>query len=265
LKLVAKPDRRGVSEWFILSAFVVSAAEEHNVGRWQRETLAAFGRTQRTDLHFKDLNDRQRRAACLDLASRPCRLFAVMSNKKNVQNYRNMRTLPERDWFYWWMLRLLLERVTLFCHRHANARSIEPRTLKLVFSRNSRLNYARFKEYLGNLREQSRLGTMFLKTGDLKWDVIDLSLMETVGHKDEAGVQFADVVASAFYQAVSLENHQRRCSPEFAKLLQPRIFGTKNGQYLGFGIKPMPAPPKMGLQPAQREIFEFYGYPKHRW
>lgn len=264
-KLIGNADRTGVSEWFTMAAVVVSAETEPQVGAWKREVLHRFGRTQRRDLHFRSLNEQQRTVVCEYLASQPARLFVVMSHKRNMQQYRNTRPRYDKDWFYRWMTRILLERVTLFCQRRSQ---IEPRaatTLKLVFSRNGWMDYERTKDYLRLLRDQSRLGTMFQKVGDLKWDVIDLDHFEAVDHKNEAGVQFADTVASAFYCAVSTANARGKCDPAYAELLKPRMFSALQGQYLGFGLKTMPPLRNMGLQVQQRTIFESYGYPADRW
>src|SRR3977135_4533899 len=84
-KLIANQQRAGVSEWFVISAFVVSASNEAKVGTWHRKALHEFGYTQRQQINFRALNDRRRRIVCAELASQPARLLAVMSNKKNMQ------------------------------------------------------------------------------------------------------------------------------------------------------------------------------------
>lgn len=264
-KLIGNADRSGVSEWFTMGAVVVSAETERKVGAWKRDMLLRFGRTQRRDLHFRDLNHLQRTVVCEHLASQPARLFVVMSHKQNMQQYRNARPRYDRDWFYRWMTRILLERVTHFCQRRTQLEPRDAKTLKLVFSRNGWLDYERTKDYLRKLREQSRLGTMFQKVGDLKWDVIDLDHFHAVDHKNEAGVQFADTVASAFFCAVSTANARGQCDPKYAGFLKPRMFSALHGQYLGFGVKAMPALQTMGLQFQQRALFEMYGYPADKW
>jgi hypothetical protein len=257
--------KSGPSEWFVIGAVVISAQQEMNVGRWQRETIEKFGYTQRKDIHFKELSDARRRTACEQLAAKPVRLFVAMSNKKNMQNYRNLRPRYDPDWFYRWMTRILLERVTLFCSRWATGRSLGERRVKLVFSRNSWIDYERTKKYLSNLQNQSRLGTMFNRTGDISWDVVDLDLVHAISHKHEAGLQFADVLASAFYRGVALDNKERRCDPEFAQILRDRVYAPRRDDFLGNGIKTMPPLAQMGLEQRQRRLFEFYGYPPEKW
>jgi hypothetical protein len=264
-RTIGSRSRPGPSEWFVLGAVVISAQQERNVGLWKREAITSFGYTQRTDIHFKELTDQRRTLSCQALASRPVRLFVAMSNKKNMQNYRNDRPRHHPDWFYRWMTRILLERVTLFCSKWATRRSLPDRKVKLIFSRNSWINYERTKTYLAYLEDQSRLGTMFNRTGDICWDVMDLSLMTAVSHKNEAGLQFADVLASAFYRGVALDNKARECDPSFAALLKDRVYAPSRDDFLGNGLKTMPALPQMGLLPQQRALFQLYGYPRDKW
>ena len=145
-KWIEKAGRPGVSEWFVLGAVVVSADNEGNVGNWHREVLRRFGPTQRRDLHFRRMRPEQRVIASHFLADQEVRLFVVMSHKKNMQDYRNERARKDKDWFYNWMTRLLLERVTHFCQRRAQQEPRRPTTLKLVFSRNGWMNYDRMKD-----------------------------------------------------------------------------------------------------------------------
>ena len=262
-RIISAPGGPGVSEWFVLAAYVISSERESSLGTLKSAALAKFGYTQRTDIHFKDLNARRRAIVCDEVANHDCRLFVAISNKKNMQGYENRRPQHDPDWFYKWMLRLLLERVSRFCRRRADLEERASRTVKMVLSRNGRLDYDRFKEYLALLREQSVLGTTFNKVGEIQWDVIDLDHFSAIDHKGEAGLQFADVVASAFYQAVAL-NRNGECSPEHAIMLMPRMY-TVRSEYLGFGVKPLPTPRMMGLALAQRRLFEAYGYPSNRW
>src|SRR4051812_7119864 len=58
------------------------------------------------------------------------------------------------------------------------------------------------------------------------------------------------------------------CQPESAKLLRPRMARADDlarGTIAGYGLKLMPSLSKAKLDPDQREIFNFYGYPKEWW
>ena len=105
---------------------------------------------------------------------------------------------------------------------------------------------------------------LFIDQGDIEWSVIDLEEIFVLDHKDRAGLQLADIGASAFYQAVN-QDRPGDCDPQFAKLLSGIMAEKKAGHVLNYGIKTMPDLHKMGLKPKQREIFEFYGYSKEGW
>jgi hypothetical protein len=91
------------------------------------------------------------------------------------------------------------------------------------------------------------------------WEALDWRLAEAVSHKSSPGAQLADVVASAFYQAVDTLP-PTKWDNEFAKLLAP-VMAKENGNYLGYGVALQPTPPqKAKLNNQQKEIFEFYGY-----
>ena len=263
LKRVKPLDANGSSEWFILSAVVVRSSREPEVGRWQRDMLARFNHSQRGDIHYRKLIPAKKRIACEIIAEQPVRLFAVMSNKKNIKGYRNPRTHPEKNYLYWWLTRLLLERVTRFCADASKVLYGRPLPIKLIFSLRNSMSYDRLFAYLRLLRLETETGHLFLP-GEIAWPVIDLDQIRAVAHKNEAGVQLADVVAGAFYDAVCMER-RAPCDPQFAKLLIPRLYRSKRKVILGYGVKPMPQLARMGLVPEQRAIFEALGYSRERW
>lgn len=77
-------------------------------------------------------------------------------------------------------------------------------------------------------------------------------------HTSVAGLQLADVVASAFYQAVDTLDVKK--DPEPAKLLLPKM-ARSNGSVADEGVVLQPTPPwKARLTPVQKNIFEFYQY-----
>ena len=116
----------------------------------------------------------------------------------------------------------------------------------------------------GLFRKHSRAGTQYLTRGDLNWSVVDIDGVQVFDHSQRAGLQLADAIASAFYQAVEYWP-ALRCEPQYAKLLRPRMARNSRGQILEYGLKPMPDLPKAKLIPPQREIFEFYGFPQTKW
>lgn len=127
------------------------------------------------------------------------------------------------------------------------------------------MSYPRLLSYLELLQHQSSIGQLHLTAGDLSWRVVDLKQIYDITHKNEVGLQLADVAAGAFFEAVNLE---RKAGPDptYAKLLLPRLYRQKkHGPILEHGLKPMPKLWEAKLHPSQREIFERAGFPKSRW
>ena len=84
-------------------------------------------------------------------------------------------------------------------------------------------------------------------------------LIESQPHGKMAGLQLADVVASAFRFAADTDQ-TRLHNLENAKSLKPRMW-SKGGWHAYNGVTLLPwSPAKAKLTPKQKEIFQFYGY-----
>src|SRR5205823_6606343 len=170
---------------------------------WSREIIGQFTNHRRPDIHFSSLLPIKKAIACRAIATKPCRFFVIMSNKKNIEGYRN----PNLDdnnkaWIYWFLARLLLERVTEFCEALVPDEDRGAVKLRIVFSRRGGLRYIDFVNYMRKLQRQSRAGTLVLGQGDLRWSTIDFEEIFVLDHAARAGLQFADIGAGAFFQAV---------------------------------------------------------------
>src|ERR1700733_6065863 len=133
----------GSSEWFVLSAIVVSKKHEMAVRDWTAAMIAETGRHQRTDLHFRNLHESHRTLVCTMLANNPVRCFAVCSHKKSLLNWPHSPALKEmqnQDWFYSFLSRYLLERVTHFVAAHSTKATGSTKRVKIVFSERGGLN-----------------------------------------------------------------------------------------------------------------------------
>jgi hypothetical protein len=264
LRSIRPKDPNGGTEWFVLSAVLMRAENESVVARWVRDILDAIGSPRSKDLHFQKLRTDQKLAVCEMVAKLPIRCFIVISHKENMRDHSNKRAarIPARNPFYCWIGRLLLERVTAYCGLRNRKECIQAGKLKIEFSEIHRVSYSQFRAYLQWIRPQSSAGTLHLKNGDLDWSVIDTDMIEAHPHTSRAGLMLADIVASAFYQAV-VSRPDGSCRSEYAKALE-RVVATQGNDAAGFGIKTMPALWQIELSSAQREIFEYYGLSAHR-
>lgn len=265
LRRVSPVDHRGASEWLMVSGVVVRASNERLVPRWVNEMRIAAKNTQSPDLHFRTLGDRQKKIICKSVAELDLRLFIAISNKQNMRQYRNgfaASVSNTKAWFYWWMCRLLLERITAFCAARNTQENTPNQKLRVEFSRRLDLRYSELTDYLTRIWAQGK--QTYLNKRTLDWSVVDLNQFHAYDHCARAGLQLADVVASAFYQSVNRDN-SARCNPEYAKMLAPRVW-TVDGSWFDNGVKVFPVPLRYpGLEERQKEVFRFYGYPDGKW
>lgn len=255
-------DAAGGSEWFVLSAMVVPADLNREVV-WVQKILTDLGLHQRRTLHFQSLEDHQRLAVCQALAALPIRCFAVASHKPNMRRHRNEKAARVsypvgRTWFYWWMTRLLLERVTDYCERRGHHEQRKSRLVRIEFSRRGGLRYEHCQGYLDYIREQSSTGRLHLKRGDLKWTVVDtINEIRVLSPPDRAGLQIADAVAGAFFQAGNGK-------ADFAIALEDRMAFDADGRVFDYGVKLMPGWFLKHAKGNARRAFDHYASLKRR-
>lgn len=259
-------DENGSSEWFILSAVVMRAKWEPQVVNWVREIRDGIGIKQRPDLHYRTLSPSRKVAACSRIAKLPVRGFVVASNKKNMRQHRNENAakVPSQQWFYNWCIRLLLERVTAFCAERTDRDYSEKRPIKIEFSRCGGHRYSQTKAYQYYLAFQQEGDKVFLQKRQPVRGMLRTDLMFDYPHDQRAGLQLADIVASAFYQAADASG-PGEWSTDGAMALSP-IMARENGVQRDFGVALFPTPDwKAALTDNQEQIFRAYGYDFIGW
>ena len=263
LKAVKPRKSPGSSEWLILSAVVVRASNESKVAEWVRDIRSGFRSKQAKALHFADLSPPNKRAACEKIAGLDLRCFVVASNKKNMQGYANPDAgkIPSQCWFYCWMTRVLLERVTRFVLLHSLKEVGEPRYLRIEYSARGGLRYDQMHAYYEWLKMKRH--KPFLSWGKICFEVMHMNLLRVYPHLHREGLQLADVVAASFLKACD-KYDTGACDPQYAKLLHDRM-AREGGKISGFGVKLLPGFKKADLDRDQSEIFRFYGYPSQWW
>jgi hypothetical protein len=264
VKTIGSPS--GATEWLVLSCFLVTMENDHKCLGWLREIKAKFKNVNSEFLHFKDLIPAKKKIACETINTKACRYFIVASNKRNIEGHRNdaaeLVSGKGSAWLYWWLTRLLLERVTSFCEDRVSPGDRGLAKIQFVFSRRGGLRYIDFRNYLKRLHKQSILGRLHIGAGDLSWSVVDEDEILVLDSKQRAGLQLSDLCAGAFFQALELKSN---FDPQYAKLFRPRMAFDKHRNVIEFGVKTMPDLRRMSLASEQREIFEFYGFDPNRW
>jgi len=136
LKAVKPCTFPGSSEWLVLSAVVIRASNEPSVANWVNDIRSGFKSRQAKALHFADLSHPNKVRTCEKIAGLDLRRFVVASNKKSMQGHSNPDAgkIPSQCWFYCWMTRVLLERVTRFVLQRSLMDYGEPRYLRIEYS-----------------------------------------------------------------------------------------------------------------------------------
>ncbi len=232
--------------------------------QWVRDIKSGFKNSQRPDLHFYDLSQIQKLSVCKQLADLPLRCFVTISNKKNMRGYKNDRAEQVRsnNPFYNWMLRLLLERVTNYCARRTFKDYNEVRKLRIELAATGGFSIPQMQAYMSYIKNQSANNTLFLTKGDIDWRFIDIEEIKSFQAGRRAGLQLADVVASAFRQAVDTKSDCTK-PQECALALLPRFARDTKSRIADYGVKAMPSPLWIAdLTNPQIDFFSQIGYSK---
>lgn len=267
LKKIRPFDESGSSEWLMISGVVVKASREEEVSQWVDDIISGLWRYKGKGLHFKNLNENKKLFVCEQLATLSARYFVVCSNKKNMKGYNNplAAEVPSQCWFYNWMTRLLLERITDFVAWHSVKEYGSPQKLKIEFSSRGGLSYSQMSAYFRWISYQGE--NTFLRFGKIHWDTISYELLKVYPHYERAGLQLADIVASAFFKAAD-KYSTGSCDPRFAKALRPRVAKYRDRpseNAAGYGVKLIPSLKGAKLLQEQQDIFRYYGYPSQWW
>ncbi len=260
LARVKPMDADGASEWLCIAGYLVRASDEVEVVERVRTIREDIDARQGPVLHYRKLSPTKRLRACQILAEFPSRGFALCSNKKNIKGHSNERAAQRggKQYYYNFCVRLLMERVTDLVFRDSVKRHGSPRPMRVVFSQRGGHSYGQTKAYWELLKAQAAGGTTFLDKRVMRHDVLRFNLVEYVPHFQNAGLQLADTVASAFFQAI--EPSARGLDPSGAQALSP-IMAQQSGVFADYGVILQPTPPwKARLTPDQQLIFSFYGY-----
>ncbi|MGJ8562838.1 MAG: DUF3800 domain-containing protein [Alphaproteobacteria bacterium] len=273
VKTVKPIDKNGASEWLVLAASVIRVDFESEVPSWGREFLSQCGGRQQKHFHFRNANDQNKLLACERLSALHVRNFVVCSNKKNMRGHKNPAAAKRNvdlaanphnsNWFYFWVTRVLMEKVTNFVAWHSKKNYGEIRKIKFEFSQRGGIRYDELNAYFEQLQDNDKRGTQTANYDTINWSTFDSDLVEVHPHNHRAGLILPDIVASSFYMAADKHERGLACNPTYALRLKPRMaikFDNKNGTPAGFGVKLMPAQRAARLDGDQQQVFKKYGY-----
>lgn len=260
-------DPNGSSEWLIVSAVVVGANREREVVDWVDDIVSGLWRHHARTLHFRKLSENKQLFVVERMADLNARYFVVCSNKKNMKGYTNpfAANIPSKNWFYCWMTRLLLERVTDYVAWRSIKDHGSPQKVKVEYSNRGGLSYSQMNAYYRWLSFKGN--NTKLKAGKIHWSAINYDLLKVYPSYERSGLQLADVVASAFFKAADKHN-TGKIDASCAKVLAPRMARSTDSAaqpISGYGVKLLPSLRGANLDADQVEIFTHYGYPRQWW
>jgi hypothetical protein len=250
-------DENGSSEWLVISGLLVRAEDETHCREWLDELREDIDALQSMTLHFRRLSPTKQQRAAHMLGDLPVRAFTVCSNKKNMRGHKNERaaTIGGKQWFYNWVVRIMMERATNFVAVNSVNKLGRISKMKVVFSARGGHSYSQTKAYWEWERAK---GKPYLSRHRIDFRVLSFNLVDYVPHYMHAGLQLADIVASAFY--ASVETSSSRWSTTSAEALRP-IMATTGREISDTGLVLQPHTINdIGLSEDQRKIFKFYGY-----
>ncbi|WP_260927427.1 DUF3800 domain-containing protein [Novosphingobium sp. 9] len=248
------------TDWFVISAVVMDAHREQEANEWIAEMNQAIRRNPPASIHFRNLSDANRRHVCRVMAEKPLRIFVVASHKTSMRRHVSKRLgVAKAQDFYNWCVRLLLERVTEWCAGWSRQEGRDVQPARIVFSEKGGHDYGELRDYLRKLQAQTLTGNLTLDRKGITLGVMRDDLIEVIGHNDLAGLQLADIAASAFFQAAC--SPQKRHTVEFATKLMGRVARQGRRKFPDrFGLMLLPFPHQGQIPVADRRIFELGGY-----
>lgn len=246
-------------EWLCTSAVVIRTEREPKVVDWVKDLREVARSRQAGVLHYQRITRERREGVCAKLATLPVRAFTMASHKSNLREYVNPRIQKQMDdgTFYNWCMRLMMERLTAWAWAWMSEHGgVEP--LRIVFAERGGHSYDKMFGYFRVLRMQKDAGTLFLPGLGLKEPTLDQAEWSVAPTTAAAGLQLADVVASAFYQGANVASPS--FDPRPAQALRPIMVAGAKGKEANMGVTVWPLPHQSPLDEAAKPIFRHYGY-----
>ena len=239
IKPISGVNVRQGSHWFVLGAVAVSADNVSKLSQWCLDIKERCGVPHEKALHYRDLSDDKKIIACKTMATLPIRCFVYCSHKQNMRGYRNERAAAksnERSWFYNSSVKYLLERVTDFGLQWSIEKFGEPKHVEICLAEHPFVSVSRLADYLEKEQGNIRAGIAVHTKRQMKWQVLNVGKIIARKSEQEAGLQLADIVASAFFSSLEGVSNARAVSALPAISLRERLWNGTVGNSRKFGI-----------------------------
>ena len=218
---------RGSSEWFVLSAVIIKRAIELETVRLVDRIRNQLLRPEKKPLHFRDLKHEQRLPFIGEISKASLRTVSVIIHKPSIKEPEKFH---ERFRLYYYTVRYLLERVSWYCRDHKLPKDEGDGSAQIIFSNRSGMSYLEMKEYLGLLKDQTRLADV-----RIDWNVINPDKFIAYSPGKKMGLQIVDAIAGSVFFAVQPTRYGY-IEDRYIRMLKPVVY-HHGGKYRGYGLK----------------------------
>lgn len=246
-------DTGGSPEYFVLCGVLIRTHRRALILSKFNDIKQQVGLSPSQMLHFRNLSKDHQHVVISEIAKLRLGLVAVVSNKRNVREYRNRRVEAKNmevvrggrlrpqnyNWFYNNTFRYMLESASAECAHGTNRAFGTNRPIMVTFSERKGFRYSQTKAYLHKLKLARHGSDYFNNKRTIDWSVVDPSSIDHVRDRAEPLLQIADCVASAVYKAVD-EDWFGVAEPAFLEILAPRFIDLGRGNPFGHGFKLLP-------------------------
>lgn len=218
-----KPEKSGSSEWFGVAAFVIPVSKDLDLVQYKKNILKMCD-IKTKDIHMKKIyNEDKKRFIAQEVGRIPdSKCIVVLSNKTSLYK-KNI--FNDKDSYYQYMSRYLLERITNCCSQWQTKLQQGNGKVKIVFATRGGMNYDELKKYLYTLRD-SPIVNKKIKNQNLpqiNWDVIDIEEVQNMPAEKRVGLQFADVLSYSFFKAVN-KNEYNMVNPGYCLFFKQNMY-----------------------------------------
>lgn len=173
----------------------------------------------------------------------------ILSNKSTIVSSPKYEVFKQPQHLYNYLVRYLLERVTVACRKHAEREGHGAAELTVTFSRRTGTDYQVMSEYLTLMKDGKEV---LPSIRSIDWSVFDPSDIRVENHAKRAGLQIADVVTSATFAAFEPSTYGH-CEIGYAELLRARYIRA-TGRALNCGLTLLPPAHKNPMPVAQQKF-----------
>lgn len=258
----------GASEWLVIAGYLVRREIDETLPERLSQIMQDIGARQARSLHYRDLSPTKRKRSCELIVQIPARGFAICSCKRTMLGHHNARAAAKsgtsKQYYYNFLVRLLLERATELCYADGVGGPLaRPSPMKVIFSQKGGHHFGRLKAYIEQLKMQATGRSTLLNRRQIRPEVLRYNLVEYMPTHARAGLQMADVVASAFFEGVETYRDGWTVGPALQLLgimAKEEIGQTGRRSRADFGVTLVPMPSRVRLKEREQVLFAKYGY-----